>query len=288
MTFFGHAAAQRPVFRVALCAGFAAVLVGCTSDSSTDVAVSSTESPVASTAAAVVMTQPAVVLAEFPHDPAAFTQGLIVAGNVMMESTGLEGASSLRRVDLTTGAVALEVSNEPDEFAEGLALLDGLLFQLTWTSGQALVFDPVTLDLLSTRSYIGEGWGLTCDGAELVMSNGSSTIVYRSPETFAVSRSIEVVDAAQPVENLNELEMVGGELWANVWQTDLIARIDPATGSVLGWIDVAALRPASSMADRDAVANGIAYDAAARRLFVTGKRWDTLYEIAVPADLRPA
>jgi glutaminyl-peptide cyclotransferase len=270
-------------------------LVGCASNeladdqggvvSSTATSLSSATTLPAPPTTLAVATSAAVVLGEFPHDPAAFTEGLIIDGDRFIESVGLVGSSSLRRVELATGNVESSVAIEPDKFGEGLAQLGNQLFQLTWKSELAYVYDAATFELISTRTYDGEGWGLTTNGAELVMSNGSSTITFRSPDTFAITRSIVVTDGGAPVEDLNELEMVGSELWANVWLTDLIARIDPATGTVVGWIDVAALRPASSLADRDAVANGIAYDEAANRLFVTGKRWDTVFEIAVPSGL---
>jgi glutamine cyclotransferase len=220
------------------------------------------------------------VVNTFPHDPGAFTQGLVFSDGVLFESTGLNGQSSLRRVALETGEVLKQRDIDAQYFAEGLALFDGRLIQLTWRNGVGFVYDKDSFEPLGNFTYPNEGWGLTQDGTHLIMSDGSSTLRFLDPHTFEVVREVAVTSEGQPVVRLNELEYVAGEIWANVWQTDAIARIDPATGAVRGWIDLSGLLPAEERAAAD-VLNGIAYDAAGDRLFVTGKLWPTLFEIRV-------
>ncbi len=215
----------------------------------------------------------------WPHDRKAFTQGLVWLDGALLESTGLYGQSSLRRVELPTGRVLQQVTVPPDCFAEGLAVLHGKLYQLTWQNQKAFVYDLATFRLEKEFAYDGEGWGLATDGQSLILSDGTDRIRFLDPETFAVKRTISVSDHGRPITQLNELEYVKGEILANVWQSDFIARIDPATGAVLGWIDLGGLLPPE---DRDAttdVLNGIAYDAAADRLFVTGKLWPKIFEV---------
>jgi glutamine cyclotransferase len=269
------------------------VLVGCGGASlETDAAPASLDAPEPTTdAPAVDAAAPSVpvlytadVVATYPHDPEAFTQGLELVDGRLLESTGLYGQSSIRIVELTTGEVIEQRAVSAAYFAEGLTVLDGRAFQLTWESGRAFVYDAATLDVLGERTYTGEGWGLTHDAGALVMSDGTNVVRILDPETFAVTRRVTVLDGGRPVRNLNELEMVEGELFANVWMTDRVARIDLASGRVTGWIDLPFLREQVRVTDRDAVLNGIAYDAASRRLFVTGKLWPTLFEIRV----RPA
>ena len=219
----------------------------------------------------------------FAHDPEAFTEGLLIHDGTLVESTGLEGSSEVRVVDLASGEVRSRAAISPSQFGEGVAVVGAELFQLTWTSGVAHVYDRETLRELRTIRYDGEGWGLTTDGEQLVMSDGSDTITWRDPATLSVTHSIRVHDDGTPIHRLNELELVDGELWANVWMTTLIARIDPADGRVIGWIDLGALRPAGTENDRDAVANGIAFDSETGAVYVTGKRWDVLYRIERPA-----
>jgi glutamine cyclotransferase len=191
----------------------------------------------------------------------------------------LNGKSSLRRVDIETGRVTRRISVDRRYFAEGLAAWGPDLVQLTWETGIAFVYDRATFALRRTFTYQGEGWGLTDDGRQLVMSDGSSTLRFLDPATFAVTRRVTVVDGAQAIDHLNELEMVDGLVFANVWLTDRIAVIDPADGRVVGWLNLKDLAPAG--ATPNAVLNGIAYDGAAKRLFVTGKLWPKLYEIRV-------
>jgi len=220
------------------------------------------------------------VVAAYPHDPDAFTQGLAVEAGQLYEGTGQYGASTLRRVDLATGRPEKQRALGPRYFGEGIAILDGLVYQLTWQNGVVVVYDLETFEVERTMEYEGEGWGLTHDGRQLIMSDGSATIRFRDPQTFAVTREIEVRDDGVAVPKLNELELIDGEIWANIWYDDRIARISPETGEVLGFIDLSALYPQRARSS-EAVLNGIAYDAAAKRLFVTGKNWPQLYEIEI-------
>jgi glutamine cyclotransferase len=220
------------------------------------------------------------VVAVYPHDPNAFTQGLAIAGGQLYEGTGLYGQSTIRKVDLATGRVEKQRSINASYFGEGIAILGDHLYELTWQHGIGIVYDLATFTQQRTFQYTGEGWGLTQDGKQLILSDGSAKLRFLDPQTFAVVREIEVRDHGQPVTKLNELEYIEGEIWSNVWYDDRIARISPATGEVLGWIDLAALYPKSARSS-EAVLNGIAYDAAAKRLFVTGKNWPQLYEIEI-------
>jgi len=221
----------------------------------------------------------AVVVEQLPHDAQAFTQGLFFANGQLYETTGLEGQSELRKVDLRTGAVQLRRGVPAPYFGEGSVALDGRLYQLTWKHQRAFVYDLATFAPRDTLSYTGEGWGLTTDGTALYMSDGTARLRVLDPKTFAVRRTIDVTDAGAPVSQLNELEWVDGEILANVWQKDQVARIDPATGKVTGWIDLTGILPASQRTGKEDVLNGIAYDAAAKKLYVTGKWWPALFEI---------
>jgi glutamine cyclotransferase len=220
------------------------------------------------------------VIAAYPHDPAAFTQGLAIEAGRLYEGTGLYGASTVRRVNLMSGRAEKQRALGERYFGEGIAILGGRLYQITWMNGAAVVYNLDTFEVERTMQYDGEGWGLTHDGKELIMSDGSATIRFRDPQTFAVTREIEVRDNGMPLAMLNELEYIDGEIWANIWYDDRIARISPADGKVLGFIDLSTLYPKSARGS-EAVLNGIAYDAAAKRLFVTGKNWPQLYEIEV-------
>jgi glutamine cyclotransferase len=221
------------------------------------------------------------VVHAYPHDPQAYTQGLLFLDGHLYESTGLNGRSSLRMVDLTTGHVLQSVPVPSQYFAEGLASWGSTLIQLTWQSHVAFVYDRFSFRLLRNLPYEGDGWGLTGDGRNLILSDGSATLKFLDPATFHLVRSIQVTDQGAPVTQLNELEYVHGEIYANVWHSDRIARIAPATGKVLGWIDLTGILPADQRTDPEAVLNGIAYDAAHNRLFVTGKLWPRLFEIKV-------
>jgi glutamine cyclotransferase len=222
------------------------------------------------------------VVTEYPHDRRAFTEGLAYVDGVLYEGTGLNGESTLRRVELETGEVLQAVRLSEEYFGEGIAVLGDRIYELTWKNGICVVFDRETFEFLEAFTYQTEGWGLTTDGERLIMSDGTNRLFIRDPETFAELDTIDVYDGARAIWNLNELEVVDGEIWANVWQTDLIARIDPETGQVTGWIDLTGLL---SEKDRERhpvdVLNGIALDPETGRLFVTGKLWPKLYEIEV-------
>jgi glutamine cyclotransferase len=221
------------------------------------------------------------VVHAYPHDSQAFTQGLIYLDGHLYESTGLNGRSTLREVDLETGRVLKEVDVPKRYFAEGLTNWGNTLIQLTWKKHVAFVYDRASFRLLKTFHYPWEGWGLTQDGKHLIMSDGSETIHFLNPDTFEQVRSIRVTDHGKPVKNLNELEYIHGEIYANVWMTNRIARISPSTGKVLGWIDMSGILPSIEVRGDGAVLNGIAYDAAHNRLFVTGKLWPRLFQIQV-------
>lgn len=221
------------------------------------------------------------VVTAYPHDTAAFTQGLQWLNGKLYEGTGEVGHSDIREVDLTSGRVLRRRPLPPPHFGEGIVVLNGTLYQLTWQTNKAFSYDAATFTPRREFTYEGEGWGLTTDGASLVMSNGSSVIAFRDPVTFTVQRTIEVTENGTPVSALNELEWVKGELWANVWQTETIARIDPATGKILGWIDLRGILSAADRSGREDVLNGIAFDAERNRYFVTGKRWSKLFEITL-------
>jgi glutamine cyclotransferase len=206
---------------------------------------------------------------------------------VLYEGTGLNGRSGIRKVKLETGAVLQQAALPQEYFGEGITVLNGKLFQLTWTSGIGFVYDLATFRPLETFRYTGEGWGLTNDGRNLILSDGSAALRYYDPKTLRETARLTVTDAGAPVRYLNELEFVKGEVWANVWQSEKIARISPMTGKVLGWVDVSGLlTPAERNSGVD-VLNGIAYDAQGDRLFVTGKLWPRVFEIkVVPASKR--
>lgn len=219
------------------------------------------------------------VVRSFPHDTTAFTQGLVYLDGALYEGTGLRGASSLRKVELETGRVLALLELDPGLFGEGLAAWDTTLVQLTLSAGTGFVYDRATFDLLETFPYGGEGWGLTHDGERLIMSDGSATLRFLDPGTFVQVGSLRVHDGGRPVSRLNELEYVRGVIYANVWPTDRIVRISPATGEVLDWIDLTGLLPASDRTPHTRELNGIAWDEAGERLFVTGKYWPRVFEI---------
>ena len=214
----------------------------------------------------------------YPHDRDAFTQGLLFRDDVLYESTGQYGKSSLRKVQLETGKVLQQITVEPRYFAEGLTDWGPRLVQLTYQSNVGFVYDLASFKRLQTFNYTGEGWGLARDDKHVIMSDGTPTLRFLDPQTFRVVRQVPVSDGGIPVEDLNELEFIDGQVYANVWQTDRIAMIAPDTGRVTGWINLAGLLRANASVD---VLNGIAWDAQRRRLFVTGKLWPSLFEIRV-------
>ena len=213
----------------------------------------------------------------FPHDENAFTQGLLIDDGVLYESTGLNGYSSLRRIDLETGEILQFVALPNEYFGEGITVFDGKIIQLTWLSNKGFVYDKESFDLLQNFSYQTEGWGITTDGSRLIMSDGTSSLYFLDPETFQEIGQVEVHDNGT-VERLNELEYIKGKVYANIWLEDKIAIINPQTGQVEGWINLSGLQNMENQ-DSNAVLNGIAYDAATDRLFVTGKLWPQLFEI---------
>jgi len=218
------------------------------------------------------------VIGTRPHDPGAFTQGLFQYNGELYESTGLEGRSSLRRVDPRTGEVLQKVDVPADYFAEGLARVDDRLVQLTWQDHVAFVYDRATFGKQAEVGYASEGWGLCHDGQRLVRSDGSPTLYFHDPRTFAVIGQVAVTLAGKPRDMLNELECVGNQVYANVWQTDQIVRIDPATGAIGAVIDAAGLLAPDELAAAD-VLNGIAWDPAAATFLITGKLWPKLFEV---------
>ena len=229
------------------------------------------------------------VLGSTPHDPAAFTQGLELDGGVLYEGTGLVGSSTVRRTDPATGAVEREVDLDPELFGEGITVAGDDLWQITWQDGIAIRRDPVTLAERSRTSYDGEGWGLCTQTGDagtaprLVMSDGTPTLTFRDPTTFEATGSVEVTVDGTPVRNLNELECVGGDVWANLWQTDQVVRIDPTDGRVTAVVDATGLLPADQRAGAD-VLNGIAAVPGTDRFLLTGKLWPTTFEVRfVPA-----
>jgi glutamine cyclotransferase len=219
------------------------------------------------------------VVHTFPHDRSAFTQGLVFHDGKLLESTGQVGHSSLRRIELETGKVQQQVDVDAPYFAEGITVLKGKIYQLTWQQGVGFIYDAWTLEKLGEFNYRGEGWGLTNDGQSLVLSDGSNRIRFLDPANFEVRRTITVVEGGTPVSQLNELEYIQDEIYANVWHNNRIARIDPRTGAVAGWIELSGLLGQGEVSDEEAVLNGIAYDETNGRLFVTGKLWPKLFEI---------
>ena len=221
------------------------------------------------------------VVRVYPHDRTAFTQGLVYLDGHFYEGTGLHGQSTIRKVRLENGEVLQLKKNDPQYFGEGIAVVGKSLVQLTWQSGVGFVYDRETFERTRTFTYTGEGWGLAYDGKRLIMSDGTPTLRFLDPVTLKETGRLVVKDGGVPVEDLNELEVVKGEIFANIWNVERIARIAPATGQVTGWIDMRGLLDPRDAAQGVDVLNGIAYDAAADRLFVTGKLWPKLFEIQI-------
>jgi glutamine cyclotransferase len=225
------------------------------------------------------------VVRVFPHDTSAYTQGLAYRDGFLYEGTGRKGHSSLRKVRLETGEVLQRVDLGPEYFGEGITILKDEVFQLTWTSATGFVYNLNDFHRLRSFSYSGEGWGLATDGRELFLSDGTAEIRVLDPESFQEKRRIKVHDRSAPVDQLNELEFVDGQIFANVWHTNRIARISPLTGDVVGWIDLTGLLSSVYQLEPEAVLNGIAYDPLHKRLFVTGKLWPSVFEITL--SLKP-
>nr|WP_271069027.1 glutaminyl-peptide cyclotransferase [Caulobacter sp. NIBR1757] len=221
------------------------------------------------------------VVASFPHDTGAFTEGLFFQDGVLYESTGLKGRSDIRKVDPVTGKVLQKRDLDAKYFGEGIVAWKGKLVELTWQDEIGFLYDLKTFEPKGTFSYPGEGWALTHDGKRIIMSDGTAQLRFLDPDTLKETGRVTVTDGGGEINNLNEIEWVEGEVWANIWRTDWIARIDPVTGKVTGWIDMTDLLPAADRTGGEDVLNGIAYDAKGRRVLVTGKFWPKLYEIRV-------
>ncbi|MDA0667089.1 MAG: glutaminyl-peptide cyclotransferase [Planctomycetota bacterium] len=228
------------------------------------------------------------VVNTYAHDPLAYCQGLIYHEDRLVESTGQYGNSSVRHVDLVTGTVVKKRALDPRMFGEGLTFHDGELWQLTWKVGIAFVLDPSTLEVKREMTYTGDGWGITSNGSQLITSNGSDTLTFRDPKTFKEIRTIQVHDGDVVFDFLNELEWIDGEIWANVWKREYIVRINPNTGQINDWVDMRGLYNSNDNPHPDSVLNGIAWDKANNRIFVTGKLWPTLFEIEVLDRANPS
>ena len=226
----------------------------------------------------------AVPVARFPHDPRAFTEGLFIDQGQMFESTGEVGRSSVRQVDLKTGKVLRQVSVPAPQFGEGIAPWNGQILSLTWQNGTGYRWDRKSFKRLGSFKYQGEGWALTSTGKELVMSDGTDTLRFIDPRTFTVKRTLKVTVQGRSINRINELEWVGGQVFANVWMTDYVLRINPVNGKVVGLIDLSQLHKEAGKFGQDQVANGIAWDSRSRKLYFTGKEWPVLFEVKlVPA-----
>lgn len=222
------------------------------------------------------------IIKELPHDTGAYTQGLFWHDGYFYEGTGQNGRSELRKVDPATGRVVQSVKLDRKYFGEGIAMLDGQIYQLTWTEGRAFVYDAGTFRQTRTFSYDGEGWGIATDGQKLYISDGSETICVRDPATFRVERTMTVTLDRRNQYYLNELEWINGELWANKYTYNEIVRIDPATGRVTGVIDLGGIQASEDrLTDPESVLNGIAYDPATGNIYVTGKRWNKIYQVEI-------
>jgi len=231
--------------------------------------------------AEIPVVQPQIVKI-YPHDPHAFTEGLLFRGGVLYESTGLEGQSNIRIVDLATGRALRRVALPPGLFGEGIVAWKDQLISVTWRTGIGFRWSLNDLHARGVFHYTGEGWGLTEDGRNIILSDGTPVLRFLDPDSLKVVRTLTVTAGSQPVERLNELEYVKGEILANIWMTNRIARIDPKTGAVKAWIDVSNLAAKAGTTDPDAVPNGIAYDKTGGRLFLTGKNWPLLFQVRIP------
>ena len=221
------------------------------------------------------------IVQRYPHDPRAFTQGLFFEGGFLYEGTGLNGQSSLRKVDLETGRVIQQIDLPSRYFGEGVCPWKNSIVQLTWKSGRGFVYNLQSFFKEREFHYTGEGWGITHDDKNLIMSNGSSELVFLDPETLRKVRVLPVVSRGKPVELLNELEYIKGEIFANIWLKDFVARISPKTGEVTGWIDMSSLRGTLPPGSSAEALNGIAYDKEKDRIFVTGKLWPYVFEVEI-------
>lgn len=221
------------------------------------------------------------IIRTYPHSTSSFTEGLFYLNGVFYEGTGLQGHSAVMAIQPETGRVLQKAELPEPYFGEGIVNWGRYLYEWTWTSHVCFVYDRASLRMLKKFTYTGEGWGMTRDAKEIITSDGSATLRFRDPETFQETHHVLVKDDGQPVDQLNELEYVKGEIYANVWHSDRIARISPHDGHVVGWIDLTGILPADQRINDDSVLNGIAYDSEHDRLFVTGKQWPTIFEIKI-------
>lgn len=259
-----------------------------TPSSPTEASGPASPAPAAPKAAVRPAIQTYEIVATYPHDETAFTQGLFFWNDALYESTGRNGQSTIRKINIETGEIEQLRDIPPEYFGEGIARWQDKIIALTWRSGRGFVLDLATLQPLNGFDYPGEGWGLTANETRLIQSDGSPVLRFLDPETLQIKSTMEVKLNGKPLEALNELEWVNGEIWANVWQTDLIARINPDTGHVVAMVDFAGLYPENRRAaPRDDVFNGIAYDAETDRIFVTGKHWPALYEVKIVSVASP-
>ncbi|HEY0379231.1 MAG TPA: glutaminyl-peptide cyclotransferase [Pyrinomonadaceae bacterium] len=266
---------RREFFRALLSAVLFVGLLACSGSSTATQTARGSEEPAADSPPVYTYQ----VVNTWPHDEAAYTQGLVFHDGELFESTGLRGQSSLRRVELKTGKVKKKVEVAREYFAEGMTIFRDRIFQLTWQSKKGFVYDLKKFKQEGEFAYEGEGWGLTHDGHSLILSDGTNRIRFLDPASFQVQRTISVFDQGQPLTELNELEYINGEIYANIWKSDRIVRIDPTTGKINAWVDMTGLHHQGNDATNENCLNGIAYDAEHDRLYVTGKRWPSLFEI---------
>lgn len=258
--------------------------VTCTDPMNSDIESSTKTSGSSSTGEAPVRNYTYEIVNTYPHDTGAFTQGLVIEGETLFEGTGQRGRSSLRRVDLQTGTVEQIHHLSSSIFGEGIAVYDNKIIQLSWTSRLGFIYDKNTFEQLRSVTYPTEGWGITYDGTRFIMSDGTANLYFRDKITFEELDRVTVRDDNGTVTRLNELEYIKGEVFANVWQTDRIARINPANGRVVGWIDLTGLLAPEDHNSTVDVLNGIAHDPVKDRLFVTGKLWPKMFEIKLIAQ----
>ncbi len=273
----GRGPRLRPL-RAALCAGFLAP-VACGVSGGGETGALAAEPARPATAAVSTQFRDFAILREFPHDASAYTQGLFFHGGFLVEGTGQYGQSSLRRVELETGKALRQVDLPESYFGEGVARLDGRIYQLTWRAQRGFVYGENDFELEGHFEYGTEGWGLTTDGQQLIMSDGTASLYFLDPQSFEVLRTLPVYNDRGPVRRLNELEFVEGVILANVWQREVILDISPETGAVTAEFDFSGLVAYEGAGGPDAVLNGIAYDPVMKRLFVTGKLWSRVYEV---------
>lgn len=253
------------------------VLIGCTQEK-TEPSVKMDAPPTSSPSATRLQYS---IVTKLPHDNSAFTQGLEIYKGAFLESTGQYGTSTLRRVAIKSGAVERTISLEDTYFGEGITQMGGRIFMLTWQNQVGFIYDATSFRKLGSFGYSGEGWGITNDGSHVYMSNGTNVISVLDPSTWAVIRTIPVALDGTPLAQLNELEWIDGQIWANVWQSNIIVRIDPATGFVTGVLDLTGILPPNERTPSTDVLNGIAWDAASKKLYVTGKNWPSVFELQV-------